>query len=253
MRNISIGLISAMPQEVGVIRDHLSNIKFEDFGDLTIYKGNYNNLNNINLEITFAWSGWGKVSASRTTTRIISSDLNSKNLDFLIFTGVAGGAKDFLSQWDIVVGNFLIQHDMDASPLYERYQIPSTGEIYMQPDLELFDWTLSSMKKYIKSKKNNKFKNVFPGVIASGDQFINNEDTLDNLKNNINDLYAVEMEGAAFAQVATQEKIKWIVLRTISDNAKSEANQTFEEFIEEYKEYSWDLVYSLLKNLDSLY
>ena len=70
MRNISIGLISAMPQEVGVIRDHLSNIKFEDFGDLTIYKGNYNNLNNINLEITFAWSGWGKVSASRTTTRI---------------------------------------------------------------------------------------------------------------------------------------------------------------------------------------
>ena len=95
MKNISIGLISAMPQEIGVIKNHLSNIQFEAFGDLTIYKGNYNFFDDINLEITFAWSGWGKVSASRTTTRVISSDLNSKNLDFLIFTGVAGGAEDF--------------------------------------------------------------------------------------------------------------------------------------------------------------
>ena len=86
------------------------------------------------MEITFAWSGWGKVDASRTTTRVISSDLNSKNLDFLIFTGVAGGAEDFLCQWDLVVGSFLIQHDMDASPLYEKYQIPSTRDIYMRPD-----------------------------------------------------------------------------------------------------------------------
>ncbi len=251
MKNISIGLISAMPQEIGVIKDHLSNIQFEYFGDLTIYKGNYNFLDDINLEITFAWSGWGKVSASRTTTRVISSDLNSKNLDFLIFTGVAGGAKDFLSQWDLVVGNFLIQHDMDASPLYQKYQIPSTRDIYMRPDKKLFDWTLNSMRKFIKSEKNIKFKNVFQGVIASGDKFINDEYILNSLKNNISDLHAIEMEGAAFAQVAIQEKIKWIVLRTISDNAKSEANQTFEKFIEQYSEYSWDLLDSLFINLDT--
>ena len=107
------------------------------------------------------------------------------------------------------------------------------------------------MRKFIKSEKNIKFKNVFQGVIASGDKFINDEYILNSLKNNINDLHAIEMEGAAFAQVAIQEKIKWIVLRTISDNAKSEANQTFEKFIQEYSEYSWDLLDSLFMNLDN--
>ena len=156
-----------------------------------------------------------------------------------------------MCQWDLVVGSFLIQHDMDASPLYEKYQIPSTRDIYMRPDKKLFNWTLNSMRKFIKSEKNIKFKNVFQGVIASGDKFINDEYILNSLKNNINDLHAIEMEGAAFAQVAIQEKIKWIVLRTISDNAKSEANQTFEKFIQEYSEYSWDLLDSLFMNLDN--
>lgn len=251
MRNISIGLISAMPQEIGVIKEHLSNLKSENYGDLIIFKGNYNFHNDMNLEITFAWSGWGKVSSSRATTRVISSNLNSKILDFLIFTGVAGGAKYFLNQWDIVVGNFLIQHDMDASPLFQKFEIPSINKIYMKPDEKLFKWTLNSMKKFIRTEKNKKFKNVFDGTIASGDKFINNEDVLMNMRNNIKNLYAIEMEGAAFAQVAIQERLKWIVLRTISDDAKSEANQNFEQFIEEYSTYSWDLVDSLLMNLDN--
>ena len=63
------------------------------------------------------------------------------------------------------------------------------------------------MRKFIKSEKNIKFKNVFQGVIASGDKFINDEYILNSLKNNINDLHAIEMEGAAFAQVAIQEKL----------------------------------------------
>ena len=36
------------------------------------------------------------------------------------------------------------------------------------------------------------------------------------------------MEGAAFGQVCYQEKVKWIVLRVISDSANESASNEFE-------------------------
>ena len=39
-----------------------------------------------------------------------------------------------------------------------------------------------------------------------------------------------EMEGGAFAQVAQQENVDWLVLRVISDSANEEANLEFKEF-----------------------
>ena len=59
------------------------------------------------------------------------------------------------------------------------------------------------------------------------------------------------MEGAAFAQVAFQEKINWIILRVISDEANDSADIDFSEFLEKYKKYSWELINSFLKRLSS--
>ena len=50
------------------------------------------------------------------------------------------------------------------------------------------------------------------------------------------------MEGAAFAQVALQEKVDWIVLRIISDTADENASKDFNKFISEYKLKSFDLI-----------
>ena len=60
---------------------------------------------------------------------------------------------------------------------------------------------------------------------------------------------AIEMEGAAFAQVASQENISWIILRVISDGANESAAQVFTEFVSDYKIHSWNLIKTILINL----
>ena len=57
------------------------------------------------------------------------------------------------------------------------------------------------------------------------------------------------MEGAAVAQVATQEKIPFLIVRVISDNANDQAPNTFEEFIYFYKNFSWLIIKVILNSL----
>ena len=62
------------------------------------------------------------------------------------------------------------------------------------------------------------------------------------LANDIPGILAVEMEGAAFAQVAFQENLDWIVLRVISDGGDENAHDEFNHFLEKYKSKSFDLI-----------
>ena len=56
------------------------------------------------------------------------------------------------------------------------------------------------------------------------------------------------MEGAAFAQVASQEQIDWLVIRVVSDSADKSADLDFNNFLEKYRLYSWELIISFLRN-----
>ena len=62
--------------------------------------------------------------------------LEDKSVDLIIFTGVAGAVDKMLNQWDIVIANNLIQHDMNASPIYPRYVVPSINKIYIEVPID---------------------------------------------------------------------------------------------------------------------
>ena len=59
------------------------------------------------------------------------------------------------------------------------------------------------------------------------------------------------MEGAAVAQVCTQENVPYLILRVISDSADGSAAQTFTDFIEDYKKFSWYLIKSLISKCNT--
>ena len=114
-----------MPEEVGFILKNLRSVKSIKYGDLELFSGEWLNDYNKQIFVTVAWSGWGKVSAARATTRLISSRYNNIPIEMILFTGVAGAVNDKLKQWDVVLSEAVIQHDMDARPIFDRYVVPA--------------------------------------------------------------------------------------------------------------------------------
>ena len=239
-----------MPEETGVILDNLSSIKSKKFGDFELFSGEYY-LEEKVIYISTAWSGWGKVSAARATTRLLSSTFESIPVEMAFFTGVAGAVDKNLKQWDIILSDSVIQHDMDARPLFEKFVIPSINQKKIIPNNDLLESIFFELNRQLSKKNLSKFGSLHKGLIATGDMFISNREKLYQLSQDIPGISAVEMEGAAFAQVAIQEKVDWLVLRVISDEANENASIDFNKFLIEYKENSFDLIkcflYALFK------
>jgi len=247
---IHVGILCAMPEEIGLTKRNLKNIVKRSFGDFIVFSGKWANLKDFDQDIyvSLAWSGWGKVSSSRAATRMIASPFKNIPLDVIFFTGVAGAAKSGFKQWDIVIPNKLVQHDMDASPLFLKYVIPSINKKNLYQDLEWFDWANKTISNSLKNNKLKNFGKLRNGLIASGDQFINNISIINKLSKELKDLSAVEMEGAAVAQVAIQEKVPFLIIRVISDSADDSASQNFNDFLKVYEKESCHLIEILVNN-----
>ena len=130
----------------------------------------------------------GKV-AARATTRMISHSEKEEPIDLFIFTGVAGAIKKSLKQWDILLANKLIQHDMDATPLFEKFVIPQLEIKNLIPNIDVLNWAENVLNKAKKAGSLSNFRNVYSGLIATGDQFINSSSKIKKLNNEINNLY----------------------------------------------------------------
>ena len=253
-KNYTIGLLSAMPEELGHTIDKLKNVIKKSYGNLEIFLGDLpiSKSKNINVKIITAWSGWGKVNSTYAVTRLIcEAEKQNLELDFIVFTGVAGAASSKLNQWDIVIAGSLFQHDMDARPIFEKFVIPGLNLAELKMDSKLNNWAINSLKK-MKEKSTNPFGEIYSGLIATGDKFIDDKKEINKLLKSFPELKAVEMEGGAVSQVSILESIPLLVIRVISDNADHSAAISFERFVAKYNEHSWDLINSLFLNIKDL-
>jgi hypothetical protein len=77
---------------------------------------------------------------------------------------------------------------------------------------------------------------VWRGGIATGDQFVCDAGTRAAIKRRIPGALAVEMEGAAVAQVCADEGVPLAAVRVISDSADAHAPASFATFVEQVAE-----------------
>jgi adenosylhomocysteine nucleosidase len=181
----------------------------------------------------------GKVAASMTATMLVEKF----GVTHILFTGVAGSGDAAVRVGDIVIGESLVQHDMDASPLFPRWEVPLTGLARFQSDSGLSaqlaraarDFVASDLLEVIGHADRRDFRldepRVHQGLIASGDQFVSSRDHIGLLNTAHPGLLAVEMEGAAVAQVCFELGVPFAVIRTISDNANEDAATDFMRFV----------------------
>ena len=251
-----IGILCAIHEEIGSTLENLKNIETRTYGDLKIHSGDWCLPNSysksFNIYLSIAWSGWGKVSAARAATRLISHQFNKVKVDAIFFTGVAGAINSKLKQWDIIIPYELIQQDMDARPLFKKYEIPALKTVRIKSNKLINDWTLSTLKNSIKDGSLKNFGNIYEGLIATGDKFISNKKDIENISKEMEDLYAVEMEGASVAQVAKQEKIPFQIIRVISDEANANSSEDFSKFLIKYNNHSAKLISALIENIETL-
>jgi adenosylhomocysteine nucleosidase len=181
----------------------------------------------------------GKVAAAMTATTLVEKF----GVTHILFTGVAGAGDKTINVGDIVVAESLVQHDMDASPLFPRFEVPLTGQTHILPDHELslrltaaaHDFLEQDFQESIERQERDIFRldqpRVHRGLVASGDQFVSSREQLNSVSQALPGLIAVEMEGAAVAQVCFEMGVPFAVLRTISDNANENAATDFMRFV----------------------
>lgn len=254
-KKLTVGILSAMPEELGSTLDNLESLEKSKYGTLEIYTGNWKGSNSLPYEIKIitAWSGWGKVNSAYTATRIISeAERKNCKIDIILFTGLAGAIDTSLKQWDIVIADSFIQHDMDARPIFNQFTIPNLNISQIKTNENLRNWAINSLENNLKKSLLKKFGKIYKGLIATGDRFITDKNEINDLSHYFSELKAVEMEGGSVAQVLYLESIPYLAIRVISDQADKEAAESFSDFAKDYEKESWNLIKSLLQNIHNL-
>lgn len=195
--------------------------------------------------VVLALSRIGKVAAATTATALIER-FGVQRIRIL-FTGVAGGLGAGVKVGDVVVATDFLQHDLDVSPLFPRYEVPLYGKTRFEGDAALtallFKAACGALAHAHDNGQGKPATQQFPGacvhqgLIASGDRFVSGAGESRALQAALagagHEVLAVEMECAAVAQVCLDYGVPFAAVRTISDRADDSAHVDFASFVDQ--------------------
>jgi adenosylhomocysteine nucleosidase len=224
-------ILGAFDAEVELIKAAMTDRQDTKYFDITFTTGTLEG-----RRVVVAKAGIGKVNAAMTTTLLVEHFQPEE----VVFTGIAGGINEDLHPGDIVIGSKTAQHDYclltDAGPEDKGTINPMTGErnpILFPADARLLDLAKKAGTrvdlKDVPAAGGDRKPQITEGVIVTGDAFIASENKRVELRDRFS-ADAVEMEGAAVAQVCFYLDIPCLVVRSISDRADATARVDIEKF-----------------------
>ena len=231
-----IAIMGAMPDEVRHLVDELRDVRTVTRGNRAYHRGTL-----WGHDAVVVFSHWGKVASAMTATTLVGE----MGAERLVFTGVAGGIDPALRVGDVVVATRLVQHDLDARPLFARHEIPLLGRTYLDADPTLTAAVRDAARAFLADLALDpdtptaaavralgvEAPRVADGLVASGDRFFASDAARAELRRDLPDALCVEMEGAAVAQVCAEHGVPFAVVRTISDAAGDHAAHDFSTFL----------------------
>jgi adenosylhomocysteine nucleosidase len=211
-------IVAAMHQELAAVLGLMPDEHKQAAAGRDFYVGHLHG-----QEVVTVLSRIGKVAAATTATVLIERF----KVDRIVFTGVAGGLARGVNRGDVVVADAFVQHDLDASPIFPRYEVPLYGVSRFPTDPVLTSKLAAAVGRALHGSR------VHRGLVASGDRFVSSMAESRLLQQALPDALAVEMEGAAFAQVCHDYAMPFAAVRTVSDRADDEAHGDFLSFIDQ--------------------
>jgi len=241
---MSLAIVSAMREELRALLPLLAGARVQCCAGREFHVGTL-----AGRPAVLVLSGIGKVAAAATASLLIDR-FQARSL---LFTGVAGGLGPGVRVGDVVVATALLQHDLDASPLFPRWEVPLTGRSRFEADGRLCE-ALARACDQVLARPHPGLASLglhaphrHLGLVVSGDRFVSSAAESDALRAALPDALAVEVEGAAMAQVCADFACPLGVLRTVSDRADDSAHVDFGRFVDEVAaEYSRDVVLTAL-------
>jgi adenosylhomocysteine nucleosidase len=220
-------LIAAMHEELAALLPAIEGARTEQRGGREFWLGRL-----AGQEVVAVRAGIGKVAAAITATLL----LDHYHAGRVLFLGVAGGIGAGVQVGDVVVADALLQHDMDASPLFPRHEVPLTGLARFPADAAFSDMVARGAEAALAQHAETAEllghgSRVHRGLIVSGDRFVATAAESMALREALPDALAVEMGGAAVAQVCHSFGVPLAVVRSISDRADDSAHVDFGAFL----------------------
>lgn len=230
-----LAIVSALHQELAALlaRGHEADFERQRHAGRDFLVGQLHG-----VPVVLVLCGVGKVAAATTATLLAERF----GVGALVFTGVAGGLGDGVKVGDLVLADTLLQHDMDASPLFPRFEVPLTGRSRFPADAALTQALARACEAVLALPQpfgaaaealGVSRPALHRGLIVSGDRFVGAASECAALRQALPDALAVEMEGAALAQACHDLGLPFAVLRSISDRADDSAHVDFMRFIDE--------------------
>jgi adenosylhomocysteine nucleosidase len=227
-----IAIVSAMHEELAAVLALMPDEHKEVVAGREFWRGHLHG-----RDVVAVLSRIGKVAAATTATVLIEHFA----VRSIVFTGVAGGLGAGVKVGDIVVAGSFMQHDLDASPIFPKYEVPLYGLSRFAADPQLSAQLAAAAREALPGVTLHR------GLVISGDRFVATTAESRALQSALPEALAVEMEGAAFAQVCHDYGLPFAAVRTISDRADDAAHIDFTRFIQEVaSRYSAAIVAALL-------
>lgn len=245
-------ILGAFQKEISLLKDRLEAPREQMIEGMKFVRGKLSG-----REVAIAWTGVGKVNAAVTTALMIEHFQPAH----VIFTGIAGAVDPNLEPGDIVVAARTAHHDMgllwEGGFQHSGVTNPITGienPVFFEADETLLATAERAAKTValapIETLQGERPPHVITGVIVTGDSFVASRAKCEELAA-VLDADAVEMEGAAVAQVCFQRDVGCLVIRSMSDKADADAIGDKQTFYDLAAENSARLVAKIIEELGS--
>ncbi|MBD5430066.1 5'-methylthioadenosine/adenosylhomocysteine nucleosidase [Lactobacillus sp.] len=229
---MKIAIIVPMAEEAEFYDKHFQSADKKMFGSTEFEHFSVNG-NDIYLGL----SGIGKVNAAMNLTSLLANE----DIDLIFMTGSAGSLKSNIHKKDLILPSEFTYHDAHNTSAgnYIEGQIPQEPARY-----KLNSDARAKFAQYLE-KNNISYKE---GLIVTGDSFISSQKQKDEIEKNFPEAVGVEMEGAAFAQVAHHFNTPLVAVRAISDNGDENADEDFDVFVKEVGQKAATVISSYLED-----